>query len=151
MINDRTIKQSSPYSDTPLKGAILPMITTNRAHDLRSSQGFTLVELLVVVAIIGVLAAVAIPQFKEYRKRAFDSHALFDLKSVIIAEEAYFSDSDVYLSALPLPTFTGASPGVNLTLIGDEDSFQVSASHDKGAMLFSFDSDVGTIDAEPIP
>ena len=60
------------------------------------NKGFTLIELLVVVAIIAILAAVAIPQYAKYRKRAQDSNALSDLKTIQLEAEAYYSDHLVY-------------------------------------------------------
>ena len=62
----------------------------------RGAKGFTLVELLVVVAIIGILAAIAIPQFSQYRKKAYDSTAKSDLRNLVSAEEAYYADNQVY-------------------------------------------------------
>ena len=60
---------------------------------LRSNkEGFTLIELMIVIAIIGILAAIAIPNFISYRDKAYCSAAESDVQSIMGAIADYFSD-----------------------------------------------------------
>jgi type IV pilus assembly protein PilA len=63
---------------------------------LKRQDGFTLVELMVVVAIIGVLSAVAIPNFKKYQAKAKTSEAKLQLSAAYTAEQSFYSDYNMY-------------------------------------------------------
>ena len=63
---------------------------------LRNRKGFTLIELLIVVVIIGILAAIAIPKFANTKQKAYITAMKSDLRNLVTAEEAYFSDSSKY-------------------------------------------------------
>jgi len=85
----------------------------------KQEKGFTLIELMIVVAIIGILAAIAIPQFSSYRVKAFNSSAQADLRNIMTAEEAAFTDNQAYVNlaitaAGPQPSLTSL-PGAKLS------------------------------------
>ena len=64
----------------------------------RVEGGFTLIDLMIVIAIIGILAAIASPQFSAYRQRAYIAALESDEHSFANAQEAYYTDNDTYCS-----------------------------------------------------
>ena len=63
-------------------------------------RGFTLIELMIVVAIIGILAAIAIPNFIKFQARSKQGEAKSNLKSLFTAQRSYFQEKDRYLNTI---------------------------------------------------
>ena len=63
---------------------------------LKSQKGFSLIELMIVVAIIGVLAAIAVPNFQRFQAKAKQSEAKSNLAALYTAEKAFHSDWSMY-------------------------------------------------------
>jgi type IV pilus assembly protein PilA len=61
-----------------------------------NKRGFTLIELMIVVAIIGILAAIAIPNFIRFQARSKQSEAKSNLKSMFTAERSFYQEKDRY-------------------------------------------------------
>ncbi len=63
---------------------------------MKNQKGFTLIELMIVVAIIGILAAVAIPNFLKYQAKSMQSEARVLLSGIYTSEVAYFAENNAY-------------------------------------------------------
>jgi prepilin-type N-terminal cleavage/methylation domain-containing protein len=79
----------------------------------RKSSGFTLVELVIVVGLIGAISALAIPNFLRYQARSRRSEAWVNVASIVRAQKSYFAERNSYHdSAAPWPDYTARPSGV---------------------------------------
>lgn len=69
----------------------------------RQNQGFTLIEMMISVAIIGILAAIAIPAFQNYQNRSKRSEAYANVSALAKMEKGYFSEYSSYVEVPPEP------------------------------------------------
>ncbi|HEY8517224.1 MAG TPA: prepilin-type N-terminal cleavage/methylation domain-containing protein [Candidatus Binatia bacterium] len=110
----------------------------------RAQEGFTLVELLVVVAIIAILAAIAIPTFSSYRADGYDAHAISGLANLARAEEVFFASNGRYTTDVAeLPPYYPPT-GVVLTVTdAGPQRFRATSHHPLGTRTFTWDSGAG--------
>jgi type IV pilus assembly protein PilA len=121
---------------------------------LNNESGYTLIELLTIVAIIGILAAIAIPTFGGFRQRGFEGTLRSDLKNAALAQEAYFAQNQEYRSGpLSGTTIVGynRSPAIlGMTAIKGSNTFTLTATHAScSGISWSYDSATATISGPP--
>src|SRR5437660_9007180 len=114
-----------------------------------SNRGFTLLELMVVIAVVGILAAIAIQQFSLYRSRATDASMRSDLKNAALAMESYygeFLDYPASVSAIQLVGYRRTN-GVTLTInVTSPNTLTLTAAMPNGTQpSYTFDSTTGLI------
>lgn len=105
---------------------------SRRTHSRRTHSrrpGFTLIELVIVVVILGVLAAIALPRLRNTRGRGYTATLHSDLRNLAVAEEAYYYQNGAYTSDIArLPV--SVSPGVTLSVsAADERGWGATAVH----------------------
>jgi len=80
------------------------------------NKGFTIIEILIVIAVIGILSSIAIPSYMSYKYKAYNASALSYMQYVSKAEENYWLNDQLYISA-PAgdgPTSSGVLPNATV-------------------------------------
>lgn len=90
------------------------------------NKGFTLIELMIAVAIIGILAAIAIPQFQDYRNKARDTVAASDVHHLNLFESAFYNQHKTYVPISPADKGVTGIISKNVTIDGVSILFEVT-------------------------
>ena len=125
---------------------------------LRKQEGFTLIELMIVVAIIGILAAIAIPNFLQYQLKSRQSEAKVNLNAVKTSEIAFQAEKGCYLGvtlmsgvgAIPLPGKSNPSAWPSAlvypaSVLAATDGFCVAAQPGGAAIFTGTFTDIGFV------
>jgi len=76
----------------------------------KNQKGFTLIELMIVVAIIGILAAIAIPNFRNYQMKAKTAEAKTNIGAIRTSQETYKAENDLFLACAVNGNAAGTTP-----------------------------------------
>jgi len=95
----------------------------------RHEHGFTLIKLLIVIVIIGLLAAIAIPKFGSTKEKAYLAQMKTDLRNLATIEEAYLYDNNAYTTSFPATIFSLSAGVQGLTITLDGAGWQATVGH----------------------
>ncbi len=116
---------------------------------MKQTRGFTLIELMVVVVVVGILASIALPSYTEYITRGKITEATSNLADMRVKLEQYFQDNRTYVGACaagttaPLPTgakyFTYTCPAATLTATTFTVQADGAAGQGMGGFVYTVD------------
>ena len=110
-------------------------------------MGFSLIELLVVVLVLGVLATIIVPRFAGSRERAYDAAAKSELRNAMSAQEAYYTDHKTYTTEWgPSGLDLTAPPEVTVEIpSADAGGYVMTAQHRSSPNAYCVNSGVGMV------
>lgn len=102
----------------------------------KSNKGFTLIELMIVVAIIGILAAIAIPNFLRFQLKSKSSEGKVNIAAIRTAEESYLAEFGAYVAGTASPA---AIPPVSKAPFVDQGGFDTLGWSPEGQVFFQYE------------
>jgi type IV pilus assembly protein PilA len=109
--------------------------------------GFTIIELMIVVGIIGVLAAIAIPNFVTYQARTRRGEAFTNLAAVARSQTSFVAETGSYHEAAPFPDFTAVPDGLGTKKMAwdaaSDAAYAALGWKPEGSVFYSYESNTG--------
>jgi type IV pilus assembly protein PilA len=110
-------------------------MAVSRVRKSPYNYGFTILELMIAVSIVGILSAIAIPQLLNYQLRSRSAEAKTNLGAIRVLETAHFSENDFYVSVPPEPPVV---PGSQPAAFDEAAGFADLGFRPEGRVYFSY-------------